>query len=472
MATLIGNALNNTLSGGSANDYIFGEAGNDNLYGNAGNDLLYGGTGNDILSGGSGSDTMIGGEGNDTYYVDSTGDVVTEISSAHGYDTVYSTVSYALGNYLERLVLQGTAGISGYGNTLNNAIYGNTGSNYLYGNAGNDYLSGGSGNDTLNGGTGNDTMYGGAGNDTYYVDSAADVVTETSSADGYDTVYSTVSRTLGNYQERLILQGSSGISGYGNTLSNSIYGNSGSNYLYGNAGNDYLSGGAGNDTLNGGTGNDTMYGGAGNDTYYVDSGADVVTETSSADGYDTVYSTVSRSLGNYQERLILQGTASSGYGNTLNNSITGNNANNYLYGNAGSDQLVGGAGNDILNGGIGSDGLAGGTGADRFLFDTALNSTTNRDTLTDFSYTQGDKFNLDNDIFTKLAYTGTLLSGNFAKNTYGNAVDSNDYLLYSTASRTLYYDADGSGAGAKVAFALLSGTSQTNLIASDFTVVA
>ena len=372
MATLIGNALNNTLSGGSANDYIFGEAGNDNLYGNAGNDLLYGGTGNDILSGGSGSDTMIGGEGNDTYYVDSTGDVVTEISSAHGYDTVYSTVSYALGNYLERLVLQGTAGISGYGNTLNNAIYGNTGSNYLYGNAGNDYLSGGSGNDTLNGGTGNDTMYGGAGNDTYYVDSAADVVTE----------------------------------------------------------------------------------------------------TSSADGYDTVYSTVSRSLGNYQERLILQGTASSGYGNTLNNSITGNNANNYLYGNAGSDQLVGGAGNDILNGGIGSDGLAGGTGADRFLFDTALNSTTNRDTLTDFSYTQGDKFNLDNDIFTKLAYTGTLLSGNFAKNTYGNAVDSNDYLLYSTASRTLYYDADGSGAGAKVAFALLSGTSQTNLIASDFTVVA
>ena len=472
MTTLIGGTGNDTLVGGSGNDHIFGEAGNDILYGLGGNDLLYGGLGNDILSGGTGTDRMIGGAGNDTYYVDNVLDHATEVSSAHGYDTVYSTVTWALGSYLEKLVLTGTAAINGYGNSLANSITGNSANNILNGNDGSDSLNGLGGNDTLNGGTGIDTMVGGAGNDTYFVDNAADVVTETNIIVDYDTVYSTVSRALGSYQERLILQGTA-VTGIGNTLNNALYGNTGSNSLSGDAGNDLLSGGSGNDTLNGGTGNDTMYGGAGNDIYVIDNLADVVTETSAADGYDTVNANASRLLGNYQERLNLLGTIGwGGYGNTLNNALYGNSGSNYLYGNTGNDLLSGGNGNDILNGGYGNDTLYGGIGADRYLFNTPLNTAYNKDTLMDFSWSQGDKFNLDNDIFTKLVYTGTLLTTQFKANATGTAADSNDYILYSTTSKTLYYDADGSGAGAKVAFATLAGTSQTNLLNTDFTVVA
>ena len=84
----------------------------------------------------------------------------------------------------------------------------------------------------------------------------------------------------------------------------------------------------------GGSGNDNMYGGAGNDTYYVDNTLDTVNESSAADGgYDTVRSTITYTLGNYQERLYLDGTAAiNGYGNALDNSITGNGANNSLSG--------------------------------------------------------------------------------------------------------------------------------------------
>lgn len=399
MAILVGGAGNDTLTGGSAADFIFGEAGNDELAGLGGNDVLYGGLGNDWLIGGTGNDRLIGGAGNDTYFVDSKADVVTEVSSAHGLDKVSSTVTWILGDHLEQLVLEGTAAINGYGNSLANGIAGNSANNIIYGN------------------------------------------------DGKDT----------------------------------LWGQGGSDSLYGGTGNDFIDGGTGNDTLDGGTGNDTMSGGAGNDTYYVDNAADVVTETSASHGNDTVYTTVNRTLGNYQERLFLQGGALNGAGNTLDNGVYGNSDNNHLYGGTGNDVLSGGAGDDMLYGGTGNDLIAGGTGndtlsggttgADRYLFNTALNSKTNKDTLTDFIFTQGDKFNLDNDIFTKLAYVGTLRATQFRANLAGNAVDSNDYILYSTIGKTLYYDADGSGAGAKIAFATLAGTSETSLNYSHFAVV-
>ena len=74
---------------------------------------------------------MYGGTGNDRYYVDSTGDIVSETSTlATEIDTVYSYVTYTLGSNLERLILAGSSAINGYGNSLANSLYGNSANNY------------------------------------------------------------------------------------------------------------------------------------------------------------------------------------------------------------------------------------------------------------------------------------------------------------------------------------------------------
>jgi serralysin len=108
-------------------------------------------------------------------------------------------------------------------------------------------------------------MWGGAGNDVYYVDSASDQTNEAFSAsnlatdaDGSDLVYSSATRTLGNYLENLTLTGTVAINGTGNTLANTIIGNGAANTLNGSSGNDTLIGGLGNDTLSGGTGSDVF----------------------------------------------------------------------------------------------------------------------------------------------------------------------------------------------------------------------
>ncbi|MEO1402497.1 MAG: calcium-binding protein [Cyanobacteria bacterium J06635_1] len=346
---------------------LYGTSANDNMYGYAGNDRMFGFAGNDYLNGGLGADAMYGGTGNDIYIVDNVGDTVNESAGA-GYDTVYSSISEILSANVERLILTGTANNYGYGNALNNSITGNSGNNYLWGAAGNDFMYGLAGNDTMNGGTGADTMYGGTGNDTYYVDNVGDKVIEYA-GQGYDTVRASVSETLSDNVERLILTGTANISGYGNALSNIILGNSGNNYLWGAAGNDAMYGYAGNDTLNGGLGADSMHGGLGNDIYYVDNVGDTVNEAA-GQGYDTVYSSISEVLSANVERLVLTGTGNTyGYGNSLNNLISGNSGSNYLWGAAGNDSLYGYAGNDTMNGGSGADTLRGGLGSDTYYVD-------------------------------------------------------------------------------------------------------
>lgn len=65
MATINGNATNNTLYGTAAADTVSGLAGNDHLLGQGGNDTLLGGVGNDKLDGGAGNDRLEGGDGID-----------------------------------------------------------------------------------------------------------------------------------------------------------------------------------------------------------------------------------------------------------------------------------------------------------------------------------------------------------------------------------------------------------------------
>ena len=154
--TLDGLAGDDSLNGGGGNDSLMGGAGKDTLDGGPGNDSLdggnlgdslSGGAGNDTLYGGSGADTMAGGAGNDSYYVDVSGDVVSESTGA-GTDTVYvGLTSYTLGLNVENLVFLGD---------INHIGAGTGGANALTGAGGDDKLNGGAGADTLTGNGGAD----------------------------------------------------------------------------------------------------------------------------------------------------------------------------------------------------------------------------------------------------------------------------------------------------------------------------
>lgn len=148
-STLWGSAHGDRLYGDAANNIIYGAGGEDRLYGRDGQDHLLGGAGDDRLDGGGGADLLEGGSGNDIYFVDHAGDRAVEQAGDGNTDTVYTVVTYALGDHVERLLLGGSAAISGTGNSLDNVIKGNSGSNTIRGNGGADRLWGGAGADSF-----------------------------------------------------------------------------------------------------------------------------------------------------------------------------------------------------------------------------------------------------------------------------------------------------------------------------------
>jgi Ca2+-binding RTX toxin-like protein len=109
--------------------------------------------------------------------------------------------------------------------------------------------------------------------------------------------------------------------------------------------------------------------------------------------------------------------------------------------------------------------MNGGAGADQFVFDTALDGLGNVDRIADFSVAD-DTILLDQSIFSAIASTGTLDASAFRAGTA--AQDADDRVIYDSASGRIYYDADGSGAGAQVLFAqVTAGLALTN---ADFLV--
>jgi Ca2+-binding RTX toxin-like protein len=364
-----------TYTGTTGADNLTGSDLADVMSGGAGDDILTGLGGDDMIDGGKGADTMTGGLGNDTYIVDNVGDKVIE-AAGEGIDTVKAKISWTLGANIENLYLTGSAVIDGTGNELANKLFGNSAANTLTALGGNDFL---------NGGLGADHMIGGTGNDTYIVDNAGDVCTE-NAGEGSDQVKASVTYTLGDNVEKLLLTGTTAIDGTGNGLANTITGNAAANTLNGLGGNDKIDGGAGADHMNGGLGNDI---------FYVDNAGDVCGENT-GEGTDTVNASVSHVLEANIENLILTGTAViDGTGNAGANTLTGNDAANVLAGLAGNDTILGGGGNDTITGGTGLDVMTGGAGNDAFVF-TALGdtgkTTTTADEIVDF--TSGDKVDL------------------------------------------------------------------------------
>jgi Ca2+-binding RTX toxin-like protein len=153
------------------------------------------------------------------------------------------------------------------------------------------------------------------------------------------------------------------------------------------------------------------------------------------------------------EPLPISGTAYSETlrGTTGNDTILAYGGNDTLIGDAGADRLDGGSGNDYLYGGAGADTLTGGSGYDSFVFDIAPDGTV--DTITDFS-TYYDTIRIDNDAFRSWNGYGTIPSQNFVRGTA--ALDADDRILYDSASGSLFYDPDGTGATAPIKFAQLS----------------
>ena len=132
-----------------------------------------------------------------------------------------------------------------------------------------------------------------------------------------------------------------------------------------------------------------------------------------------------------------------------NDVIRGNGAANALFGWGGNDSLDGAGGADVLRGGVGIDTLTGGTGNDTFRF-SALNES--GDVITDFgnNVSSDDRFQITAAAFGGMMPLGTLAANQFQTRADNLAQDADDRFIFNTTDRTLWFDADGNGAGAAI----------------------
>jgi Ca2+-binding RTX toxin-like protein len=481
---------------GEGQGHVIGNDLDNNFYGGKFADTFIGGVGEDKIDGGAGNDSMVGGAHDDRYEVDSIGDIVVEEASAgSGWDTVRTTLSSFTLNYanVEVLWYIGDGDFYGVGNDLDNTLLG----------------SGSGGNDTLSGAGGKDILAGRAGDDTYIIDTL-DVIDETFN-DGIDTV---VTQSFGEYRladnlENLTQSSNENRAfiGHGNELDNVIRAsNKASHELFGYDGNDHLIGGGTSNLLDGGTGNDTLEGSAGTgdigklsgkrSDYETLNSTDkvVLRDKRGIDGTDTFLSVETFSFSDGQVTMndligapkppvtppghsepippaepvpptpplqdVFTGTKG-------NNTIHGNEAKNIIKGLAGNDRLYGHDGSDKLYGGLGNDWFHGGRGKDKFVFDTKLTKN-NVDKISDFKKGE-DTIWLDNADFTKVGKIKDMKPSAFWSNKTGKAHDASDRVIYDKDSGVLYYDADGTGSKAGVAFATIS--KNLALSAKDFLIV-
>lgn len=505
--TLNGGAGNDTLVGGLGTDTLDGGDGNDHLTGGASPDgvvdIINGGTGDDTFGDSENIDIITGGDGMDIvevmqdYISVADGNLVTvEYVNSTGFG-----LTIDLSGQSEGFKLNGDAG--------NNVLTGGAGDDEILGASGNDTINGGDGEDiavfsgnaddyeivvssetvtvthknmgsdgidilsnietlrfadqdiTVESGTevddsldltdeDGDIGAGGAGDDTYFVDDIRDLVIELF-GEGNDTIITTITLTLPDNVENLILRGTEAIDAIGNALDNFLEGNSNNNVLFGLLGIDELFGGFGDDILDGGPGGDFLAGGPGNDTYFIDSLLDIIFEDTPAtlgfasarsgihrrggpgepvllpddvsDNIDQVISTVSFALTDFVENLTLDGTSDiDGSGNELNNVVIGN------------------TGNNVLSTGDGAlDSLSGGDGADNFVIDKVDGRTVVKDT-------PGDADVLDLTIFAgggELSFSDGIVGGLRIENATGGVVELDGFYGSDTTSIQFIDTGDG-----------------------------
>ena len=485
--TIVGGAGNDDVFGGFRPETIDGGAGNDFLLGEEGADLITGGDGDDTLAGVNDlpfdffnefADTLNGGLGNDIYYVRG-GETLVD---AGGVDAVVTNTDWTLGAGFEAARIE-WQGVTVHGNELDNSF-----TNFVWwaddeSLPAPDTVFAGGGNDSFDGGwiaasiifhgeAGDDVMHasgyarftGGAGADVFATASAGPLqdpehapferhfeVTDFTS--GVDTIRLDASfdmtqlGTSGEFTSNdARFHAAAGATSGHDADDRVIYDTSNGDLWYDADGNgageaayigrltgaptllatdiEVINGTAPGSSINGTANNDTLVGGAGNDTINGNAGADL---------------------------------------------IQGMGGNDSLIGSTGWDTIQGGDGNDWLHGGGWSDTMTGGAGSDSFVWNDAGTGT--RDTMTDFA-SGTDELLFDNAFFTALGANASWAAGDgrfwaAAGATAGH--DADDRLVYNTSNGNLYYDADGSGAGAAQVIATFSGA--PGMSSADITVI-
>jgi Ca2+-binding RTX toxin-like protein len=248
----------------------------------------------------------------------------------------------------------------------------------------------------------------------------------------------------------------------GNANVNSINGRSGNDVIFayggndsilGNFGNDYIQGMDGDDTLDGGDGNDFLFGGLGIDSLNGRDGDDAMfggdgnDDLTGENGNDWLYGNAGHDVMNGGEgNDILDGDAGR---DTLN----GGTDNDELHGDGGADILKGQDGNDFIEGGAGADNLSGGADDDIYYYASTAHG---RDRILDFN-TDQDQFHFKASAFGVEGGYNVVEGLTFIANNNPFAQTDDATVLYETDTGRLYFDGDGTGAGAAVLIATIKG---------------
>ena len=486
--TLSGNNESNDLQGRGGNDSLTGFDGNDHLSGDDGNDTLIGGDGDDDLAGGGGIDIYVGGNGSDAaQFSDENGafGAVVNLSTGSGSDTYGNIETFVS---IER-------------------IHGSQNDDLFIGSGAGELFEGRRGDDTIDGGGSDDVLYYGSeadqgGNQGINANLAAGTV-----IDGFgdtDTV-TNVENVSGTRFDDVIV---------GNGADNSFSGEDGSDSYDGAGGFDAvqyrnenggqgvvvdLAAGTGTDTfgkaetyasierVDGSDWDDELTGDAFDNWFEGLGGNDTI---DGAGGFDEVNYGNEESKGGFQGVVVdlLNETATDTFaftdelisieaisGTNFADSIAGSNDDNFLTGEGdndtmggagGFDNLQGNDGDDRLEGGADGDFLAGGSGADTFVY---ASSSDGGDFVDDFE-TGTDMIEIDAGGFGGGLGAGSLAANYFVSGSGVGATEGgHGQFLYDTDTGDLYWDEDGTGAGAAQHIATLGGT--PSLSAADFTIV-
>jgi len=324
--------------------------------------------------------------------------------------------------------------------------------------------------------------------------------------------------------------GSAGVENFTSREGNdTFYAGAGNDFIVGGQGADYLDGGAGDDlfVISGFTGllgngegksstgekqwvtGDVIIGGAGTDTLRVASGALnenfglVTLNDTNFKSMEVVEvgAMVSRLSSQSSAMQYLQGTtylktsaveSTGGTGAKLGesyNNVTidasdvtknglkfiGNGNTNTFIGTTKADTFISNGGHDVLTGSEGKDTFqfgkihtmtANSVGTAYEDIATSIASA-DSDTITDF-VSGTDKIALVNDFFASFTATGKITEANLVQGAAGGTLTASSFLSFDTVTGILSYDADGSGAGAKVVIAELTGV--TSLTVNDFVI--
>jgi Ca2+-binding RTX toxin-like protein len=277
-------------------------------------------------------------------------------------------------------------------------------------------------------------------------------------------------------RDGIVNGGASGDTLYGHdSVGDEINGANGNDFAYGLAGSDTIYGGDGNDTLDGGRGDDTIFGGnnddsikggLGDDELFGENGFDTIEGGAGADLIDggdgsndtaSYFGAAGGVTVSLDGALAATGDAAgdtfagverlqgSNYGADI---LRGNEFANVISGFSGADTINASLGNDRIAGGAGIDTATGGLGIDRFEYNA---QSEGGDLVTDFTAAD-DSFGFRGTAFGGLA-PGAIAGANFVSRADNAAQDGNDFFIFRTTDKTLWFDVDGSLAAAPILIA-------------------